>query len=82
MVPPPMGYGVPPPMGGPPMGMPHHRPHYGGPPMPHRAQGRGHPAHGVPGNPNAGPPVTVFVGNITERAQVHVLSLFLRTFYS
>merc|ERR1719495_2729146 len=45
--------------------------------MPHRAQGRGHPAHGVPGNPNAGPPVTVFVGNITERAQDAMVRLLL-----
>ena len=79
-----------PPMGVPPPGMPPAI--YGAPPMPpHMAPMHGMPPRppfgarmrgphpGAPKDPSGGPSVTVFVGNITERAQDAMIRHLLQT---
>ena len=69
MIPPPGMYGVPPPMRGPPGG--------GGYPPQRIHRGATIAAPPTAGPAGAGPPVTVFVGNITERAQDAMIRLLL-----
>merc|ERR1712021_267138 len=75
MPPPPFGGAMMHPMITPPAGMIPPRPPYAAQADPRLRM----PGGGPPGGPGMGPPVTVFVGNITEKAQAAMIRHLLNT---